>query len=123
MIGKDLLSAKKELYGLEEAPPLGVVPKKMYAYVVRPDNHGVPSKAFVEEVVPVPPVKYNEVLIKVKAAGVNYNGIWAALGQPVSPTAFHKQDFHIAGSDASGIIWKLGEGLVNNEEFKFKVGD
>ena len=27
----------------------------------------------------------DEVLILVMAAGVNYNGVWAALGTPVSP--------------------------------------
>ena len=32
------------------------------------------------------------------AAGVNYNGVWAGLGTPVSPIDSHKNPYHIAGS-------------------------
>jgi crotonyl-CoA carboxylase/reductase len=42
------------------------------------------------------------------AAGVNYNGVWAALGEPISPLDGHKQPYHIAGSDASGVVWAVG---------------
>jgi len=56
--------------------------------------------------------------VLVMAAGVNYNGIWAGLGQPISPFDVHGQDFHIAGSDAAGIIWKVGDKVKN-----WKVGD
>ena len=52
------------------------------------------------------------------AAGVNYNGIWAGLGIPISPFDVHKADFHIAGSDASGIVWAVGEKVT-----RWKVGD
>ena len=44
----------------------------------------------------------------VMAAGVNYNGIWAALGKPVSVFDVHKADYHVAGSDAAGIVWAVG---------------
>ena len=116
-------SVEKELYSLDESPALGLVPKKMHAYVIRPENHGLPLQAFREEVIDVPEVGFDEVLIKVKAAGVNYNGLWAALGQPASPTTFHKHNFHIAGSDAAGIIWKVGKGLEANPGFRFQLGD
>ena len=43
-----------------------------------------------------------EALVLVMAAGVNYNGIWAGLGKPVSVLDVTKKDFHIAGSDAAG---------------------
>src|SRR5215203_1777181 len=56
----------------------------------------------------IPPLGHDEVLVLVMAAGVNYNGIWAALGQPISPLDGHKQPFHVAGSDASGIVWAVG---------------
>jgi crotonyl-CoA carboxylase/reductase len=52
------------------------------------------------------------------AAGVNYNGIWAALGEPVSTFDVHKAPYHIAGSDASGIVWKVGRKVRT-----WKVGD
>jgi len=42
----------------------------------------------------------DEVLVYVMAAGVNYNGVWAGLGIPISPLDGHKHPFHIAGSDA-----------------------
>ena len=42
-----------------------------------------------------------EVLVCVMAGGVNYNGVWAGLGVPISPLDGHKHPFHIAGSDAS----------------------
>ena len=50
-----------------------------------------------------------DVLVLVMAAGVNYNGVWAGLGVPISPFDGHKQPYHIAGSDASGIVWAVGD--------------
>ena len=60
------------------------------------------------EVVPTWPIAEDEVLVYVMAGGVNYNGVWAGLGIPVSPLDGHKHPFHIAGSDASGIVWAVG---------------
>ena len=71
----------------------------------------------VEEV-PVPELGPNDVLVLVMAAGVNFNGVWAAQGKPVSVFRMHKEPFHIAGSDASGIVWKVGK-----EVRRWKVGD
>jgi crotonyl-CoA carboxylase/reductase len=70
------------------------------------------------EVVPTWSIADDEVLVYVMAGGVNYNGIWAGLGQPVSPFNIHKQPFHIAGSDASGIVWAVGSKVR-----RWKVGD
>ena len=53
---------------------------------------------------PIATVGDDECLVMVMAAGVNYNGVWAALGIPLSPLDVHKQPYHIAGSDASGIV-------------------
>ena len=110
--------AKKDLYEIGEIPPLGHIPKKMYAWAIRRDRHGDPEKSFQIEVVETPVIDSNEVLVLVMAAGVNYNGIWAGLGIPVSPFDIHKSDFHVAGSDASGIVWAVGE-KVN----RWKIGD
>src|SRR5438045_57275 len=49
------------------------------------------------------------------AAGVNFNNVWAALGKPVSVFGYgdHPQyGHHIGGSDASGIVWKVGPGVT-----------
>ncbi len=108
----------KDLYEVAEMPPLGHVPEQMYAWTIRRERHGEPEKAFEIEVVDVPKPDSNEVLVMVMAAGVNYNGIWAGLGIPLSPFDVHKADFHIAGSDASGIVWAVGDKVK-----RWKVGD
>ncbi len=114
--------AEKALYEIGQIPPLGYVPPKMYAYVIRPENHGPPSQAMKAEVVDVPEIGPDEVLVHVMSAGVNYNGVWASLGRPASPMRFHKHPFHIAGSDAAGVIWKLGS-AVRSAAYPWKVGD
>ena len=78
----------------------------------------IPDKSFKKEVVETPLIDSNEVLVLVMAAGVNYNGIWAGLGVPISPFDVHKAEFHIAGSDASGIVWAVGDKVR-----RWKVGD
>jgi crotonyl-CoA carboxylase/reductase len=55
------------------------------------------------------------------AAGVNFNNVWAALGKPVSVFGYgdHPQyGHHIGGSDASGVVWKVGPGVT-----RWKPGD
>jgi crotonyl-CoA carboxylase/reductase len=49
---------------------------------------------------------------------VNYNGVWAGLGIPISPIDGHKNPFHIAGSDAAGVVWAIGSKVR-----RWKVGD
>ncbi|MBE1297289.1 MAG: crotonyl-CoA carboxylase/reductase [Rhodobacteraceae bacterium] len=109
---------EKDLYEMGEIPPMGYVPKKMYAWTIRKERHGEPNTAMVEEVVDVPELDSHEVLVLVMAAGVNYNGVWAALGQPISPFDGHKAPYHIAGSDASGIVWAVGDKVT-----RWKVDD
>ena len=109
---------EKELYEVGEVPPLGYVPKNMYAWAIRRDRHGEPDDSFKVEVVETSSLDSNEVLIFVMAAGVNYNGIWAGLGIPISPFDVHKEKFHVAGSDASGIVWAIGDKVT-----RWKIGD
>ncbi len=85
----------KDLYDLGEIPPLGHVPEKMHAWVIRQDRHGPPEKSMLLEVVPTWPIGEEDVLVFVMAAGVNYNGIWAGLGQPITPFNVHKQPFQL----------------------------
>lgn len=107
-----------DLVPMHQLPPLGVVPKKMNAYVIRPERFGEPTKSFQLEEMPVWDIAPDEVLVQVMAAGINYNGIWAGLGKPVNILKAHGKDFHIAGSDASGVVWKVGSQVRN-----WKVGD
>jgi crotonyl-CoA carboxylase/reductase len=109
---------EKDLYEMGEMPPMGYVPKQMYAWAIRRERHGEPNTAMLEEVVDVPELDSQDVLVLVMAAGVNYNGVWAALGTPISPFDGHKQPYHIAGSDAAGIVWAVGSAVK-----RWKVGD
>ncbi|MCJ2013142.1 crotonyl-CoA carboxylase/reductase [Methylobacterium sp. J-076] len=111
-------SEVKDLYEMGEIPPLGHVPAKMYAWAIRRERHGPPEQSHLLEVLPVWEIGDDEVLVYVMAAGVNYNGVWAGLGEPISPFDVHKGEYHIAGSDASGIVWKVGAKVK-----RWKVGD
>ncbi len=74
---------RKDIYKIGEIPPLGHVPEKMYAWAIRRERHGTPETAMQVEAVPTPDIDSDEVLVLVMAAGVNYTGVWAALGKPV----------------------------------------
>ena len=108
----------KDLYDLGEIPPLGHVPANMHAWAIRRERHGEPINALREEIVPTPTIGDEDVLVLVMAAGVNYNGVWAMLGQPRSPLDTHDQPYHVAGSDAAGIVWAVG-----SKVHRWKVGD
>lgn len=95
----------------------------MTASVVRRDRYGDPAQAFRAEVIATPAIGPDEVLIAVMAAGVNYNNVWAARGYPVDQIATRQrrgepEDFHIGGSDLSGIVYAVGESVSGIE-----VGD
>ncbi|WP_432402991.1 crotonyl-CoA carboxylase/reductase [Wukongibacter sp. M2B1] len=113
-----------KLYEIGEIPPLGVLPKKMYAWTIREDRFGPPLKAFKEEIIDVPKPRKGEVIICNMATGINYNGIWAGQGKPKNVIAEQKkwgeesEDFHICGSESSGIVYAVGEGVD-----MVKVGD
>jgi crotonyl-CoA carboxylase/reductase len=101
-----------------EAEP-GELPPTMAAWVIRQEREGEPMDAFQLEEMETPEPGAFEVTVRVMAAGVNFNNVWAALGQPVSVFNSHPEfDHHIGGSDASGIVWKVGEGVT-----RWKPGD
>lgn len=113
----------KDLYEIGEAPPLGHIPRYMHAQVIRQSRFGTPLEAFKREVIEVPAIGPDEVLVYVMAAGVNYNNVWAGLGVPVDVIGARTKggdpdDHHIGGSDASGIVYAAGENVRN-----VKVGD
>ena len=116
----------KDIYALGEIPALGDVPARMHAQLIRKARFGAPKTAFALEQVPVPEIGPREALVYVMAAGVNYNNVWAAQGIPIDVIQGHHkakdagdpEGFHIGGSDASGIVWKVGKDVKN-----IKVGD
>jgi crotonyl-CoA carboxylase/reductase len=113
----------KDLYEIGELPPVGEVPARMHAQLVRPDRLGEPSAAIVDEVIDVPEPGPRDALVAVMAAGVNFNNVWAARGVPVDVTKGQARwdeptNFHIVGSDASGVVYAVGA-----EVSSVQVGD
>jgi crotonyl-CoA carboxylase/reductase len=99
----------------------GELPETMAAWVIREEREGEPTDAFQIEEIEVPQPGAFEVIVRVMAAGVNYNNVWAALGKPVGVWRYgdHPEyGHHIGGSDASGIVWKVGPGVT-----RWKPGD
>ena len=99
----------------------GTLPETMAAWVIRQEREGEPKDAFQVEEIEVPEPGAFEVIVRVMAAGVNFNNVWASLGKPVSVFGYgdHPEyGHHIGGSDASGIVWKVGEGVT-----RWKPGD
>jgi crotonyl-CoA carboxylase/reductase len=106
-----------------ELPPVGEVPKSMLAQVVRSERFGDPRTAFQIEEIDIPDLKSNEVLIASMAAGINYNNVWAARGIPIDVIKTRQKlgepyDFHIGGSDVSGIVYAVGKDVKDT-----KIGD
>ena len=112
------MTTSERLFDVGEMPPLGVVPAHMHAWTVRAERFGEPKDAFAVEVVETPKLAPDDVLVYVMAAGVNYNNVWAALGMPIDVIKTRNkqgepEDFHIGGSDASGIVYAVGEAVSN----------
>ncbi|MBN1315381.1 MAG: crotonyl-CoA carboxylase/reductase [Anaerolineales bacterium] len=104
-------------------PPVGEIPEKMFAQVIRPERYGDPRDAFQVELIDTPRIKPHEVLIGVMAAGINFNNVWAARGIPIDVIRIRQKmgepfDFHAGGSDVAGIVYAVGEQVE-----KISVGD
>jgi len=81
--------------------------------------------------VPMPHLAPDEVLLAVMASSVNFNTVWSATFRPVPTFAFlarlgrqddwgarHDQPHHVVGSDASGVVVRVGAGVR-----RWAVGD
>jgi crotonyl-CoA carboxylase/reductase len=112
-----------DVYEIGQLPPIGEVPPKMHAMLVRPDRLGEPRDSIRDEVIDVPELGPRDVLVATMAAGVNFNNVWAARGVPIDVTKGQARwgeptDFHIVGSDASGLVYAVGSDVASVE-----VGD
>ena len=92
-----------EICALGERPPLGEVPEKMHAFLVRQDRFGEPKDAWQHETIDVPEIGPDEVLIYNMATGINYNNVWAALGIPLDVIAVRQE----AGRAGRLPCWRL----------------
>lgn len=81
--------------------------------------------------IPMPELAPDEVLVATMASAVNYNTVWSATFAPMSTFKFlsaygrqggwarrHDQPFHVLGSDAAGVIVRVGAGVR-----RWKIGD
>jgi crotonyl-CoA carboxylase/reductase len=112
-----------DVYDIGQLPPIGEVPPKMHAMLVRPDRLGEPRDSIQDEVIDVPELGPRDVLVATMAAGVNFNNVWAARGVPIDVTKGQARwgeptEFHIVGSDASGVVFAIGSEVTSVE-----VGD
>ncbi|MFZ1153269.1 MAG: crotonyl-CoA carboxylase/reductase [Solirubrobacteraceae bacterium] len=81
--------------------------------------------------VPMPQLAPDEVLIAVMASAMNYNTVWSAMFEPISTFRFlerlgregswyahHDLPHHVVGSDAAGVVMRVGVGVR-----RWSVGD
>ncbi|MFJ8492652.1 crotonyl-CoA carboxylase/reductase [Streptomyces sp. NPDC094038] len=120
---------------LESAP----VPKDFVAAHLRQEDVGIFDGAADSDVrrslrvgrVPMPELAPDEVLVAVMASSINYNTVWSATFKPVSTfdalrrfartggyAARHDQPFQVIGSDAAGVIVRVGAGVR-----RWRIGD
>jgi crotonyl-CoA reductase len=110
----------------------------MAAHLCRSDEnifHGITDKDVRRSIrigaVPLPELAPDEVLLAVMASAINYNTIWSAIFEPISTFQFlkrlgrlgkwdarHDLPYHVVGSDAAGIIVRVGVGVR-----RWSVGD
>jgi crotonyl-CoA reductase len=90
-----------------------------------------PRKSLHVDEVPLPPLGPNEVLVAVMASAVNFNTVWTSIFEPLPTFKFlerfaregelgarHDLDYHVVGSDASGVVLRTGPGVT-----RWKPGD
>ena len=81
--------------------------------------------------VPLPELAPDEVFLAVMASSINFNTVWTSIFEPLSTFGFldrlgresvwgqrHARDYHVVGSDAAGVILRVGSAVRN-----WKVGD
>jgi len=91
-----------------------------------------PRKSLHLDDVPLPEVGANEALVGVMASCINFNSVWTSIFEPLPTFKFleraakknpatdakHDLPYHIIGSDASGVVLRVGPGVT-----KWKPGD
>ncbi|MFN2611342.1 MAG: crotonyl-CoA carboxylase/reductase [Actinomycetota bacterium] len=117
------------------------LPDSMKAAFVRKDEQEMfdgmqhsdkdPRKSIHVEQVAMPPLGPNEVIVAIMASAINYNTVWTSIFEPLPTFKFlerlgkdsdlgkrHDLDYHIIGSDGSGVVLRVGPGVT-----RWKAGD
>jgi crotonyl-CoA reductase len=110
------------------------VPDAFRGAVVRADEQemfaGVPSdekdprRSLHVDEVPLPELAPDEALVAVMASSINFNTVWTSIFEPLSTFGFlarlgresvwgarHDQPFHVVGSDAAGVVLRVGSAV------------
>jgi len=90
-----------------------------------------PRKSLHLQQIALPELAPDEAVIAVMASSINFNTVWTSIFEPVSTFGFlkrlgresywgarHDQPFHAVGSDASGVVLRVGSAVR-----KWKPGD
>ena len=119
----------------EEIAALPIPETYRAAHVVRAEEamwDGVPSeekdprKSLHVGEVPTPELAPDEAYVAVMASSINFNTVWTSIFEPMSTFVFldrlgkesvwgarHARDFHVVGSDASGVVLRVGSAVRN----------
>jgi crotonyl-CoA reductase len=90
-----------------------------------------PRKSLHVQDVPLPELAPDEAYVAVMASSINFNTVWTSIFEPLSTFGFldrlgresmwgkrHALDYHVIGSDASGVVLRVGSAVRN-----WKPGD
>ena len=117
------------------------LPESYRAALVRKDEMGMfeglaseekdPRKSVHIEEVAVPELAPDEAYVAVMASSINFNTVWTSIFEPLPTFGFlqrlgkesswgarHDLPYHVVGSDASGVVLKVGSAVRN-----WKPGD
>ncbi len=103
--------------------------QEMFAGLASPDKD--PRQSLHVQDVAVPELAPDEAVIAVMASSINFNTVWTSIFEPLPTFGFlkrlgrestwgarHDQPFHVVGSDASGVVLRVGSAVRN-----WKPGD
>ncbi len=90
-----------------------------------------PRKSLHVDQIPTPELAPDEAYVAVMASAINFNTVWTSIFEPLPTFGFHDrmarestwaerhaQPFHVVGSDASGVVVRVGSAVRN-----WKPGD
>jgi crotonyl-CoA reductase len=96
--------------------------QEMFAGVASEDKD--PRASLHVDEVPLPELAPDEALVAVMASSVNFNTVWTSIFEPVPTFGFlkrlgresvwgarHDQPFHVVGSDAAGVVVRVGSAV------------
>lgn len=112
------------------------LPDSYRAVVVRKDEQDMfegldstdkdPRRSLHIQEIELPELAPDEAVVAVMASSINFNTVWSSIFEPLSTFGFlsrlgregywgkrHDQDFHAVGSDASGVVLRVGSAVRN----------